>query len=146
MTHPNHDTVNAPAFALFNAPLSNYVHAGAAVMDPISMIQAAPLEIREHVLEAWVTKEMNLPRSIRSLCASTFLRVMTNTQFNDGLGIGFDDMLFNYGERTYQLHCQSDRHVLLTAPLIAVSFRTYQERNFAVAHSWATKTADGRGF
>jgi hypothetical protein len=127
------------------APQTLYQFAGTEVPDPISMILALPVaEEREMAVRAWVRNEFNLPRSIRALCDQCFLRVLTHATFMHGADI--KARTIQLGERRYELYLQSSEAVLATAPLVGVSFRMYEGELFAIAHVWAAKQLNGKGF
>jgi len=130
---------------LNSAPRAVYQFAGSEVPDPISMILARPsAEEREMAVRAWMRSEFNLPRSIRALCDQCFLRVLPHAQF--AIATAKQDKAIQLGDRRYELHYQSSEAVLATAPLVGVSFRMYEGELFAVAHVWAARQPDGKGF
>jgi len=144
-TIPTVADVEDGALLLTTVDQSKYVFAGTDIPDPISLILAYPdAADRDNIVRAWVRSEFNLPRSLRSLCDNSFLRVLTHAQY--AICIASADGYARLGERRYELYEQSSKVVLATAPLIAVSFRTFEGEAYAVAHVWAAKQANGKGF
>jgi hypothetical protein len=142
-------TNNVNTLLLANAAAvdtTSYQFCGQELPDPMSMVLALPSEFkREVALRSWIRTEFNLPKSMRELCQQCFLRVLTHAQFAVALAGGGAGSI-RLGERVYRLHSQSSAEVLVTAPLIGVSFRSFEGEAFAVAHVWAAKQTTGKGF
>lgn len=108
---------------------------GREICDPIELVAEKYPGYEDMAVLSWVSTEFNLPTSMRQLCESCFLRVMSNVTFNEAA----EEDYITVGERTYQLHRSSSHLVLVSAPLVGVSFRVYKGELFAVAHYWQPK-------